>query len=281
MNEDFDGSALRGLLEPAVAGRGAAAPPTDAIVASGQRRVLGRRAAVAGGALAIVAAVPLAATWLGAGPGSAKTSAAATGGGATPPVLHTTPGAAAAPPAGTTLSTSPQKVTSGSLPATPKVLASGKVDGLAWSVAGVASAGNNTLTAEKRCLKLLITADGKQNVSLGNDLLYCLPVSEGRNPNAYQAVPLDEVPAGSGLAVGTVAARVAKIVVHIDGVGAATTVDTLPAPGAGTLAVYVVPFSKSAGFSATFDEFDAHGTKIGTFTNHPGADGMFAGAAKE
>lgn len=273
MNEEFDGSALRALLEPAVVDRGAAAAPTDAIVSAGERRVRGRRLAAAGGTLAIVAAVPLAASAIAAGPDAARTTAGS--GGA--PAARTSTGTSTTAPDTTTTLTTPQATHPtrtkpaapplGPLPKTPKLLAEGTLDGKKWTVSGVESKGNNELTKNSRCFKLLITDGGRdRDAALGDMLLYCDVSSVGEYLlNAMQ----DDVPGGSGnLAIGTAPAQVAKIVARVEGVADPVTVQTVPAPGADGTVIYIVPAGTRISPKIDFDEYDAQGTKIGSFDNH-------------
>lgn len=295
MNEDFDGPALRELLRPVVGERGRTGPPTDAIVAAGRRRVAGRRVAVATGALAIVAAVPVAATAIAAGPGKTDAAGAAKKPNATAPT--TSPAKAAAPAHSATPTPTPTRSSAppagghgiddglmadaagaADLPKTPTVLASGTMEGRHWSVAGVGAGGNSAPTAKDRCLKLLISENGHIiDPNLGDRLLYCIP----GNVEGYRAEDLtDTIPNGAGtMAVGTVPARVAKMVVHVDGLAAPITVDTVPAPGAPVAAVYIVPVPQERMGAATFDEYDAQGDHIGTFDNTSPL-GMQSGAAK-
>lgn len=285
MDEEFDGSALRELLTPAVADRGRTGAPTDAIVAAGRRRIVGRRLAVAAGALAIVAAVPVAATAIATGPaktdaaGAKKPNATAP---ATSPVKTAapTPARSATPtPAPTHSSTPLQGDNAGAdnglmadpdgaakLPKSPTVLASGTMEGRHWEVAGVGSGGNNAPTANDRCLKLLISEDGRIiDPDMGDRLLYCIP----GNVEGYRAEDLkDTIPNGAGtMVVGTVPARVVKMVVHVAGVAAPITVGTVPAPGAPVAAIYIVPVPQDIMGAATFDEYDGQGDHIGTFDN--------------
>ena len=282
MQEDFDGSALRELLAPAVADRGRTSAPTEAIVTAGRRRVVGRRSAVAGGALVIVAAVPLAATAIAAGPDKAATTSAAgkagsgTGTGTGSGGKGTTPGVVApsrtdaktkaeeqnkahesAPPAKTNRA--------GSLPTHPTLLGSGVIEGKHWSVSGVGSAGNNALTANDQCLKLVVSEDGRTpDPSLGDRLLYCLP-------GPVQGYMLEEmqydIQRGAGnVGIGTVPADVAKIVAHVGGSSAPVTVATVPAPGAPDSAIFIIPVSGISP-SIAFDEYNAQGVKIGSWNN--------------
>lgn len=295
--EDFDGSALRGLFTPVVADRGRTAAPADAIVAAGRRRVLGRRVAVAGGALAVVAAVPLtAAIAAGAGrTGPATRDALSTTTNTNTPTRVTAPlhnpsssPAPASPsqsspspafpsqssppsPATTTTdlakSTTPPISPDAPLPAKPLLLGSGTLDGRHWEVSGVASGGNNAVTAADHCLRLLVTEDGRApDPSLGVPLLYCLP-------GVAQGYRLEEmayaIKNGAGsLAMGTISADVAKLVVHVDGVAAPITVATVPAPGVAGTAIYIVPVPADDAVHMVFDKYDAAGHKTGTFDNN-------------
>lgn len=286
MNEEFDGSALRELLTPAVADRGRTGPPTDAIVAAGRRRIVGRRMAVATGALAIVAAMPVAATAIAAGP--ARTDPAGTAkkpnltAPTTSPVKSTipTPTRSATSTPAPTHSSTPLKgdnpgVDKGlmadpggaaKLPKSQTMLASGTLEGRHWEVAGVGSGGNNALTASDRCLKLLISENGHIiDPNMGDRLLYCIP----GNVEGYRAEDLkDTIPNGAGtMVVGTVPARVVKMVVHVAGIAAPITVDTVPAPGASAAAIYIVAVPQDIMGAATFDEYDVHGDHIGTLDN--------------
>ena len=240
--EDFDGSALRELLTPVVADRGRTSVPADAIVAAGRRRVAGRRIAVAGGALAIVAAVPLAASAIAAGPGTANTANTARAGsapGTTKPAPPTplkapAPSRSSAPAQSKGIPPVPsisKPDTSGvaSLPKNPILLGAGMIEGKHWSVSAVGSGGNNALTAKSQCLKLIVSEDGRTtDPSLGDRLLYCLP-------GPVMGYMLEEmqydIQNGAGnVAIGTVPADVAKIVAHIGGASAPVTIATVPAP---------------------------------------------------
>ncbi|MEY9862524.1 hypothetical protein ABH935_008172 [Catenulispora sp. GAS73] len=282
MQEDFDGSALRELLTPAVADRGRTSAPTDAIVIAGRRRVVGRRSAVAGGALVIVAAVPLAATAIAAGPDKAAVTSATgktgsgTGTGTGSGGKGTTPGVVApsrtdaktkaeaenkahesAPPAKTNRA--------GSLPTHPTLLGSGVIEGKHWSISGVASGGNNALTANDQCLKLIVSEDGRMpDPSLGDRLLYCLP---GSAPGNYMLEEMQyDIQGGAGnVAIGTVRADVVKIVARVGG-AAPLTIATVPAPGAPDSAIFLIPASGITP-SIAFDEYDAQGVKIGSWDN--------------
>lgn len=271
-DEDFDGSALRELLTPAVADRGRTSAPTDAIVAAGRRRVIGRRTAVAGGALAIVAAVPVAATAIAAGPDTATRATVSSGaetstGGATAPTHSDTP---AQPKGGIPPKPTGQHSTDAGLPSVPTTIASGTVEGRTWSVSAVAVPGNNALTAGQQCLGLVLTVDGRVSTAGGAPTIpYCLPV---KNPAQYMWGFQDTLKYyyenGAGtLQMGMVKSDVAKIVAHVDGV-APVTVTTVPAPGFAEQAFYFIPIPKDEqGFGVTFDEYDAQGVKIGTFDN--------------
>lgn len=152
------------------------------------------------------------------------------------------------------------------LPSTPLLLGSGVLEGRHWSVSGVASAGNSAPTAKSTCLKLLISEDGRTpDPTLGVHILYCLPgVAEG-----YEVEDLPwEIKNGAGtLDVGTVSARVAKIVAHIDGVPAPVTVATVPAPGVPGTAIFIVPSSGEVSAHIVIDEYDAAGVEIGSWDN--------------
>jgi hypothetical protein len=272
MQEDFDGSALRELLTPAVADRGRTSAPTEAIVTAGRRRVVGRRSAVAGGALVIVAAVPLAATAIAAGPDkAATTSAAGTTKAASPtPPSTPTPAHSTAPAQtkGDTPVNPPRKTDASgaaSLPKTPIVLGSGVIEGKHWSVSGVGSGGNNALTANDRCLNLVVSEDGRTpDPSLGDRLLYCLP-------GPVQGYMLEEmqydIQGGAGnLAIGTLPADVVKIVAHVGGSSVPVTVATVPAPGAADSAIFIIP-ATGISPSIAFDEYNTQGVKIGSWNN--------------
>ncbi|MEY9891897.1 hypothetical protein ABIA31_005569 [Catenulispora sp. MAP5-51] len=292
-NEEFDGSALRELLSPAVADRGLASAPTDAIVAAGRRRVVGRRTAVAGGALAIVAAVPLGASAIAAGPGTA-THAAGT--------MHdpaATPTRIAAPPhsdapahsdalaqtegqaqtegrtqtEGQALASPPQsKPAAGeSLPGKPIVIDSGTVEGVPWSMSALATPGNNALTAKDQCLGLTLTVNGHGTFIDGNQVFlpYCLPVQDpGQYQWAMQYTLQYYYVGGKGtLQMGMVPADVATVVTHVDGLAPVTT-KTVPAPGFAGEAFYFASIPKDGqGFRASFDEYNAQGVKTGSFNN--------------
>ena len=270
--EDFDGSALRELLTPAVADRGRTTAPTDAIVAAGRRRVLGRRSAVAGGALAIVAAVPLAATAIAAGPGTARTTS--TAGGGTPGVVAPPHTDAVVPPPAKGSESAPAKADprgkpASGLPAQPTVFATGTVEGRQWKVTAETAPGNNALTAGEQCLGFVITVDG-QNPLGGTDpaIPYCLPVKDPANAVwGYQDwLKYNYEHAAGTVQMGMVKADVAKVVAHVAGL-APVTAETIPAPGLPEQAFYFLPIAKDNGFGVTFDEYDAQGVKIGTFDN--------------
>lgn len=281
-DEPFDGSALRELLIPAVADRGRSPAPTDAIVAAGRRRVLGRRGAVAGGALAIVAAVPLAASAIAAGPGTATSAAgtAHTPAGAAAPTRTSAPAAPthSGAPTHTTMTQPPggippkptlQPPAAGGLPSTPTTLASGTVEGRQWSVDAVTVPGNNALTAGQQCLGLVITVDGRVSSAGGAPTIaYCLPMkTQASYPWAYQDTLQYDYKNGAGtLQMGMLPAGVAKVVAHVDGL-APVSADTVPAPGDAAHAFYFLPIPKDQGFRVSFDEYDAQGGKIGTFNN--------------
>ena len=287
-HEEFDGSALRELLAPAVADRGRASAPTDAIVAAGRRRVVGRRGAIAGGALAIVAAVPLAATAIAAGPDKAATSAADKAGTAgtttvtttsgpakqAPPVLPTpTPTPTSVPNKGS--STAPKVGSYGDpagLPAKPTVVAGGTLEGRTWKITAEQAPGNNALTAGEKCLGLAITVDGRPDlINTAPALAYCLPVKnlgdDGQIWAEQYALQYYFTNGAGTLQMGTVASNVAKVVAHVDGL-APISVNTVPAPGLEQEAFYFIPVPKDdQGFRVSFDEYDAQGTKIGSFDN--------------
>ena len=271
-DEEFDGSELRELLAPAVADRGLTSAPTDAIVASGRRRVVGRRVAVAGGALAVVAAVPLAATAIAAGPGRGAATTAAAPTRATPPSRTTTPthtGAPAPSPTPTTTTQSAPVKPAPPLPDKPTVLASGSLEGKHWSVTAVTAPGNNALTAGDKCLGLRVSEDGRTDDGPGWTLPYCLPV---KNPDHYewsfQKTLQYYIRNGAGtLQMGMVPADVTKVVAHVDGL-APITADTVPAPAFGTMAFYFIPVPKDEqGFGISIDEYNAQGAKIGSWDN--------------
>ncbi|MEZ0111291.1 hypothetical protein ABH920_005306 [Catenulispora sp. EB89] len=288
MHEEFDGSALRELLTPAVADRGRTSAPTDAIVSAGRRRVVGRRGAVAGGALVIVAAVPLAATAIAAGPDKAAVTSAAAGSGvngAHPGVAapHTdaqtkaeaqtkadaqtkaeaqNKAAESAPPAKTNPASS--------LPTHPTLLASGTVEGVPWKVTAVTTAGNNALTAGQQCLGLRITVNGHGGqVNTDPAVVYCLPV---KNPDQYlwsyqDALQYDYQGGKGTLQMGLVSSDVTKVVAHVDGL-APVTENTIPAPAFDTQAFYFLPIPKDGqGFHVVIDEYNAQGVKVGTYDN--------------
>ncbi|MBS2532471.1 hypothetical protein KGQ20_06770 [Catenulispora sp. NF23] len=287
-DEEFDGSAVRELFAPAVADRGLTSAPTDAIVAAGRRRIVGRRAAVAGGALAIVAAVPLAATAIAAGPdkaGSTTNAASNTGTTKAPGLL--------APPDAKTLTkgvgvgdsgapSSPAKSDTGGdpagLPTKPTVVATGSIEGHTWTVTFETIPGNNALTAGDKCLGLVLTVDGHTssiNPSMGP---YCLPVKyEGPSGLmwAIQYTLKYYYPSGAGtLQMGMVPANVAKVVAHVDGL-APVSAATIPAPGLNDEAFYFLPIPKDdQGFRVSFDEYDTQGVKIGSFNNWTPAPGQ-------
>ena len=269
MNEDFDGSALRELLAPVVADRGRTAAPADAIVAAGRRRVVGRRVAVASGALALAAAVPLAATAIAAGPGKTRTtyadgrsfvSGTPTHAGRTPsgPAATPVPTHSTAPPAptggGTPETSSPPD--DGGLPTSPVFLASGVIEGKHWSVSGF---------GRHHCLDLLISQDG-QTMGAAEPFYtaYCLPGSAG-DYAVYQFG--GGIKGGTGiLAVGLAPARVAKVVAQVTGVAAPITVDTVPAPGVPDAMLYFIPIPQLDTVHATYDGYDAKGRLVGSFT---------------
>jgi len=268
-DEDFDGSALRELLTPAVADRGRTSAPTDAIVAAGRRRVIGRRTAVASGALAIVAAVPVAATAIAAGPDSARTPAVSSAVGTTHSPAPTHSEAPAQPKGGIAPKPTGQHSTNAGLPSVPTTIASGTVEGRTWSVSALTVGGNNALTAGQKCLGLVLTVDGRVSTGGGAPAMpYCLPV---KNPAQYLWGFQDTLKYyyenGAGtLQMGMVKSDVAKIVAHVDGL-APVTVGTVPAPGFAEQAFYFIPIAKDQGFRVILDEYDAQGVKIGTYDN--------------
>jgi len=282
MQEDFDGSALRELLTPAVTGRGRTSAPTDAIVTAGRRRVVGRRSAVAGGALVIVAAVPLAATAIAAGPDKAATTSAAgaAGSGAGSVAKGTTPGALTPPRTDAKTESAPQtkpatstpqaKNPPSSLPTHPTLLASGTVEGLPWKVTAVTTGGNNALTAGQKCLGLDITVNGHGSwINTEPTGVYCLPIQD---PDqylwSYQDTLQYDYRGGKGtLQMGLVSADVTKVVAHVDGL-APITENTVPAPAFDTQSFYFVPVPRDdEGFHITIDEYNAQGVKVGTYDN--------------
>lgn len=129
--------------------------------------------------------------------------------------------------------------------------------------------GNNGLTAGEKCLGFVITVDG-QNPLRGTDptIPYCLPVKDPANALwGYQDwLKYNYEHAAGTLQMGMVKADVAKVVAHVDGL-APVTAETIPAPGLPQQAFYFLPIAKDNGFGVTFDEYDAHGVKIGTFDN--------------
>ncbi|MEY9935140.1 hypothetical protein ABH926_009811 [Catenulispora sp. GP43] len=277
-DEDFDGSALRELLTPAVADRGRGPVPTDTIVAAGRRRVVGRRTAVAGGALAIVAAVPLAASAIAAGPGTASAASGTVT--KTPPAVPV-PARSDAPAhsnalaqtEGQALASPPQsKPAAGeSLPGKPIVIDSGTVEGVPWSISALATPGNNALTAKDQCLGLTLTVNGHGTFIDGNQVLspYCLPVQDpGQYQWAMQYTLQYYYVGGKGtLQMGMVPADVATVVTHVDGLAPVTT-KTVPAPGFAGEAFYFASIPKDGqGFRASFDEYNAQGVKTGSFNN--------------
>lgn len=280
-DEDFDGSALRELLTPAVADRGLTSAPADAIVAAGRRRVVGRRSAIAGGALAIVAAVPLAASAIAAGPGAA-TNSAASGSGAG--VNAAAPGQIKHDSAGTLAKTESADGPAG-LPAEPFMMASGTVEGKSWSVTAEQAPGNNALTAGDKCLGLILKVDGRYSEAGPGPLLpYCFPLPAASPKGAVwglQETLKYYFTGGAGtVQMGMVPSGVAKIVAHVDGL-APVTGDTVPAPGLKGQAFYFLSIPKDTGFRVSFDEYNAQGVKIGSFNNWTPVPGVPAGPTSQ
>ena len=78
------------------------------------------------------------------------------------------------------------------------------------------------------------------------------------------------IPGGVGiLEMGTVPARVTKVVVHVDGL-APITAQTVPAPGVDSLGQYFVAVpTKDADYPhVVIDEYEADGRKVNTWDSH-------------
>jgi hypothetical protein len=279
--EDFDGSALRELLTPVVAARGRGAAPADAIVAAGRRRVVGRRVAAVGGALAVVAAVPLAATAFATGAGKAGTTAAnvpptATGtlahAARTPglggPVTSATPPSRSSTPSPTGVGTKPSPPPSTwGLPDTAAFLTSGVIEGRPWSVSGVGRTLRDAPgdpTQPKACLDLIISQSGQaMDPTQPAREAYCVP-ELGPQYAVWQFGA--GINGGVGmLAVGSAPSKVTRVVVHATGVPDPITVQTVPAPGLPGRVLYLVPVPREDTVHATFDGYDAQGKLVGSF----------------
>ncbi|WP_228564158.1 hypothetical protein, partial [Catenulispora rubra] len=190
----------------------------------------------------------------------------------------TTPGVVAPPHTDAQTKTEAQKTgtppaktnPAGSLPTHPTLLASGTVEGVPWKVTAVTTGGNNALTAGQKCLGLDITVNGHGGqVNTEPAIVYCLPV---KNPDQYLWFYQDtlqyDYQGGKGtLQMGLVPADVTKVIAHVDGL-APITENTIPAPAFDTQAFYFLPIPKDdQGFHVTIDEYNAQGTKVGTYDN--------------
>lgn len=260
MDDNLDSSELHELLHKTITAQGVPPTPTAAIIAAGLRHTRIRRTGVAAGALAIVAAVPLAASGIAAGPGSGVSPAA---GGA--------PTTGVAPQITTGTATPAQPATSAPvvtpLPTSPVRLASGTIGGKEWTVSGVASSGNNALTADQKCLNLVLTDGGRarDENQLGKILPYC-GGDAGHGWFAKESLH-EGIPGGTGtLFMGTLPGTVARLAVSLDGRPEPVDVTLVRAPGAANTNLYVIPVPTGTNV-VSFDEYDAQGNKVGSFSN--------------
>jgi hypothetical protein len=219
VDDNFDSSELHELLRDSVTAQGVPLAPTTAVLAAGHRRARMRRTGMAAGALAIVAAVPLAASSLAAGNGGGATASAT-------PVLA----------ASSTSATPP-------LSSTPQVLASGSIDGKSWTVTGVAAPpGLNG----RPCISLGATWEGKPTVSEIMTPGGCGIDATVQQNGLHRADvgggfgTVESIKGGPTLFIGAVKSSVTRAAVQLHHGLRLLDVDLIPVPGLPDYKVFVV-----------------------------------------